>query len=163
MGMDMYDFAGSNQTLFTNTISLFHGTSPSGPAHAVFVEEFGPQAWSYSGGATGGACVIVGLQSCTWNALYPSFFASLLSFLSSQGVTDASLFGAEALGACAPTYPDNAQESGTFIPVTTAMQNHPVQLDGRSHGGDTLGLERDRPPGLLSLGRLFNPIKEILK
>jgi hypothetical protein len=130
MGMDMYDFAGSNQTLFTNTISLFHGTSPSGPAHAVFVEEFGPQAWTQSGGATGGACAIMGLQSCTWNALYPSFFASLLSFLASQGVTDASLFGAEALAACAPTYPDNAQESDTFIAVTAAMEKHQYSLSG---------------------------------
>jgi hypothetical protein len=130
MGMDMYAFDPPRQSLYASTVSLFQGVSPSGPAHTVFVEEFGPQAWTQNGGSTGGACAIVGLQSCTWNGLYPSFFSSLLSFLASLGVTDASLFGAEALGACTPTYPDNAQVIGTFIPVTQAMVYRQYSLSG---------------------------------
>jgi hypothetical protein len=77
---------------------------------------------------TGEACAIVGLQSCTWNGFNQSFFASILSFLAGQGVTDASLYGTEMLGACTPTYPDNGQSVSTFIPATTAMMNHQYSL-----------------------------------
>jgi hypothetical protein len=69
-----------------------------GPAHSVFVEEFGPETWTYQGGPGGEACAIAGLQSCLWNTLNQNFFASLLPFLSSQGVNDASLYGTEILG-----------------------------------------------------------------
>lgn len=77
---------------------------------------------------TGGACAIVELQSCTWNGFNQSFFASLLSFLASQGVTDASLYGTEMLGACAPIYPDNGQNTNVLTAATTAMQNHQYSL-----------------------------------
>src|SRR5580692_889180 len=64
-----------------------------GPAHSVFVEEFGPETWTYQGGPGGEACAIAGLQSRLWNTLSQNFFASLLPFLPSQGVNDASLYG----------------------------------------------------------------------
>jgi hypothetical protein len=68
------------------------------------------------------------IQSCTWNKLNQDFFASLLPFLSSQGVINASLYGTEILGACAPVYPDNAQDTGVLNTATLAMQNHQYSL-----------------------------------
>jgi hypothetical protein len=135
MGMDMYSFDPTSLTLYTSTIQTFHGVAPPGPAHAVFAEEYGPQAWNYTPtlpatAPTGEACAIVGLQSCTWNTFNQNFFASLLSFLSSQGVTDASLYGTEALGACAPLYPDNGQDPNALFAATTAMQNRQYSLSG---------------------------------
>jgi len=127
MGMDLYAFSSGDQTLYTKTIGTFQGVS-GGPAHSVFVEEFGPQAWTYTSGPTGEVCAIVGLQSCTWNGFNQSFFASVLSFLAGQGVTDASLYGTEMIGACAPIYPDNGQSVNTFIPATAAMLNHQYSL-----------------------------------
>jgi hypothetical protein len=123
MGMDMYNFDMERQTLYTNTATTFHGGG-----HSVFVEEFGPQSWTYANGPTGEACAIVGLQNCTWNTFNQNFFASLLPFLSSLGVTDASLYGTEILGACVPLYPDNGQDTGVLATVTTAMQNRQYSL-----------------------------------
>jgi hypothetical protein len=110
------------------------------PAHSVLAEEFGQPAWNYqppSGSApTGAGCAIVGLQSCTWNAFNPSFFSSLLSFFASQGVTDASIYDAEVLGACAPAYPDNGQIAAQYPTslqtAIAAMQNHQYSLSGAS-------------------------------
>ena len=115
--------------VYTNTINMFHGV-PSGPNHAAFVEEFGPESWTYTGGPQGQACAIVGLQSCIWNSFDQAFFASLLPFLSIQGVTDASLYGTEIIGACASVYPDNGQDNGTLAAVTLAMQNRQYSLAG---------------------------------
>jgi len=82
-----------------------------------------------AGGAPyGGACAIVGLQSCVWNALNQNFIASLLPYLADLGVTDASLYGTEILGACAPVYPDNSQNNDVLAAVTTAMQNRQYSL-----------------------------------
>jgi hypothetical protein len=124
----------TRQTMIPNTISMFQG-GLGGPVHSVFDEEFGPEAWNYAptpapspAPPTGEACAIVGLQSCTWNGFNQSFFASILSFLASQGVTDASLYGTEMLGACTPTHPDNGQSVSTLIPATTAMLNHQYSL-----------------------------------
>jgi hypothetical protein len=135
MGMDLYSFEPPRQTLIASTISMFRG-GLGGPVHSVFDEEFGPEAWTFAPTTlpfpypppTGEACAIVGLQSCTWNGFNQSFFASILSFLAGQGVTDASLYGTEMLGACAPTHPDNGQTINTFIPATTAMLNHQYSL-----------------------------------
>jgi hypothetical protein len=121
MGMDMYDFASGHQTLYTATVNRFSG-------HSVFVEEFGPNAWTNTPGPSGEACAIVGLQSCTWNTLNQGLFASLLPFLASQGVTDASLYGTEILAACAPAYPDNGQNTTVLATVTTAMQTHQYSM-----------------------------------
>ena len=52
-----------------------------------------------------------------------NLFASLLSFLAAQGVTDASLYGTEILGACTPFPPDNGQDNDVLAAVTAAMQN----------------------------------------
>ena len=128
MGMDIYDFNSTFQTEYTNAINTFHTNQ-----HSVFVEEFGPQVWNYkppypATAPVGEACAIVGLQSCTWNGFNQSFFSSLLSFLSSQGVTDASLYGTEILGACAPIYPDNGQNTTVLTLATIAMQNHQYSL-----------------------------------
>jgi hypothetical protein len=134
MGVDLYQFDTSEQTQIAATISMFQGGT-GGPAHTVFAEEFGPQAWTYAPmsppyGAppTGEACAIVGLQSCTWNGFNQSFFAALLSFLASQGVTDASLYGTEMPGACVPVNPNNGQNTGVLYAATTAMQNHQYSL-----------------------------------
>jgi len=133
MGLDMYDFDSQRQMEYTSTIQTFQGMA-GGNAHSVFVEEFGPQAWNYTpttGSAPSGEpCAIVGLQSCTWSTFNQDFFPSLLSFLAAQGVTDASLYGTEILGACASTYPDNGQDTNTLTNVTTAMQNHQYSLSG---------------------------------
>jgi hypothetical protein len=115
--MDMYDFDPGHQTLYAATVGRFSG-------HSIFVEEFGPNAWTNTPGPSSEACAIAGLQSCTWNALNQGLFASLLPFVASQGVTDASLYGTEVLAACAPVYPDNGQNSTVLAAVTTAMQNH---------------------------------------
>jgi len=131
MGMDMYDFEPSSQTEYTKTISMFQGNSASGYQHGVFVEEFGPNAWTYYNGPTGEGCAIVGLQSCTWSTFNQDFFASLLPFLSSQGVTDSSLYGASVLGACAPVYPDNPQDDNDVLNTATiAMENHQYSITG---------------------------------
>lgn len=128
MGMDMYDFDSQRQTEYAKTIQTFHGI-PSGTAHTVFVEEYGPQAWTYASGPTGEGCAIVGLQSCTWNKFNQDFFASLLPFLSSQGVTDASLYGTELVAACAPVYPDNPQATNDVLNTATiAIENHQYSL-----------------------------------
>jgi hypothetical protein len=50
-------------------------------------------------------------------------FASLLPFLASQGVTDASLFGTEVLAACTPTYPDSGLNDTVLQTATTEMLN----------------------------------------
>jgi hypothetical protein len=132
MGLDMYDFSPSRQTEYTTTIQTYQSH-----LHSAFVEEFGPQAWNYTPtlpatAPTGEGCAIVGLQSCVWNTFNRVLFGSLLSFLSSQGVTDAFLYGTEMLGACAPAYPDNGQDSSQFVTVlsnaTIAMQNHQYSL-----------------------------------
>jgi len=123
MGLDMYDFAPGQQALYTTVIGLFH-SAPRG----IFVEEFGPQAWTLDGGTTGGGCAIVGVQSCTWNAFNQNFLASLLPFLAAQGVADASLYSTEMLGACAPVYPDNARNNTVLNDATTAMQNRQYSL-----------------------------------
>ncbi len=128
MGLDMYDFSPPRQSLYTQTIQTFRGI-PSGTAHSYFVEEYGPQAWTYTNGPGGEACAIVGLQSCTWNSFNQDFVASLLPFLSSQGVTDASLYGTEVIGACAPVYPDNPQASDAVLNTATiAMENRQYSL-----------------------------------
>jgi len=121
--MDLYSFETMRQTAIATTISTFQGDM-----HSVFAEEFGPEAWTYTSGPTGEMCAIVGLQSCTWNGFNQDFFASILSFLAGQAVTDASLYGTEMLGACAPTNPDNGQSVNTFIPATAAMLNHQYSL-----------------------------------
>ena len=77
---------------------------------------------------TGESCAIVGIQSCTWNSLNQNFFSSLLSFVANLGVTDASLYGTEILGACTPIYPDNGHNPTTFANATTAMQNRQYSL-----------------------------------
>ena len=129
LGLDMYSFDLGSRTLYQNTISMFQGVSPPGTAHDVFVEEFGPQAWTVSGGPTGEACAIVGMQSCTWNSFNQNFVASLLPYLSALGVTDASLYGANILGACAPVYPDNPNDDDSVLSVATiAMENHQYSL-----------------------------------
>jgi hypothetical protein len=127
IGMDIYSFGPTDQSLYVRTIAHTHSFGET-----AFVEEFGPQAWTLSGGQTGGACAIIGLQSCAWNALNQNFFSSLLSFLASQGVTDASLFGTEMLGACAPIPPDNGQNITAVTAATTAMQNHQYSLASTS-------------------------------
>lgn len=99
--------------------------SPSGPAHKVLVEEFGPQPWTLTNGKTGEACAIVGMQSCIWNTFNQNFLSSLLSFVSGLGVTDASLYGANILGACAPTYPDNPNDDNSVLDTaTSAMERY---------------------------------------
>jgi hypothetical protein len=131
MGMDMYDFDSQRQTEYAATASLFQGNSTSGSVHNVFVEEFGPNAWTYVNGPSGESCAIVGLQSCTWNQFNQDFFASLLPFLSSLGITDASLYGTEVLGGCAPAYPDNPQDDNDVLyAATVAMENHQYSLAG---------------------------------
>ena len=132
LGLDMYSFDSGSLTSYQDTIQLFQGT-PSGTAHSVFVEEFGPQAWTYNGatgaGPTGEGCAIVGMQSCIWNSFNQNFFASLLPYLSRQGVTDASLYGANLLGACAPIYPDNPNDDDDVLySVTVAMQARQYSL-----------------------------------
>jgi hypothetical protein len=76
------------------------------------------------------------LQSCTWSAFNPSFFSSLLSFFASEGVTEASIYDAEVLGACAPAYPDNGQIAAQYPTslqtAIAAMQNHQYSLSGAS-------------------------------
>jgi len=58
-----------------------------------------------------------------------SVFASLLPYLSRQGVTDASLYGANLLGACAPIYPDNPNDDDDVLnAVTVAMQGRQYSL-----------------------------------
>jgi len=97
----------------------------------VFVEEFGPEAWTLSGGPTGYACSIVGMQSCIWNNLNQNFLSSLLPYLSVQGVTDASLYPANIVAACAPTYPDNPNDdNGVLNTVTNAIEQHQYSLTG---------------------------------
>lgn len=132
LGLDMYSFDSGSLTSYGNTIGLFQGTS-GGTAHSVFVEEFGPQAWTYANGTsvgpTGEGCAIVGMQSCIWNSFNQNFFASLLPYLSRQGVTDASLYGANLLGACAPIYPDNPNDDDDVLnSVTAAMQGRQYSL-----------------------------------
>ena len=132
LGLDMYSFDSGSLTSYGNTIGLFQGTS-GGTAHSVFVEEFGPQAWTYANGTsvgpTGEGCAIVGMQSCIWNSFNQNFFASLLPYLSRQGVTDASLYGANLLGACAPIYPDNPNDDDDVLnAVTVAMQGRQYSL-----------------------------------
>jgi uncharacterized repeat protein (TIGR03803 family) len=94
----------------------FTGVSPSGPAHTVFVEEFGPRG---NGRKTEGAlaghapswafCPARGMASIRASFLTP--------IVSRQPGCDRRIpLGAEALGACTPTYPDNAQVIGTFHP-----------------------------------------------
>jgi len=80
------------------------------------------------GAPYGGACAIVGLQSCIWNTFNQNFLASLLLYLADLGVTDASLYGTEIVGACAPVYPDNSQSNDVFAAVTIAMQNRQYSL-----------------------------------
>jgi hypothetical protein len=116
MGMDLYDFEASQQAIYTGAINTFQNAG-----HSVFVEEFGPQAWVNDSMTSGQPCAIVGLQSCTWNTLNQNFFAALLPSLASLGVTDASLYGTEMLGACAPVYPDNGQNTTALANATSAM------------------------------------------
>ena len=127
MGVDVYSFEPRDQSLYTTTINkVFLGNG-----HSAFVEEFGPQAWVYTGSSvapTGESCAIVGIQSCTWNSLNQNFSSSLLSFVANLGVTDASLYGTEILGACTPIYPDNGHNPTTFANATTAMLNRQYSL-----------------------------------
>ena len=139
MGLDMYDFSPNKQSLYACTIGNYQTCPTSGPStcpapptgcttHNVFVEEFGPQSWTMAGGPSGEGCAIIGLQSCSWNMLNQNLFASLLSFLAAQGVTDASLYGAEILGACTPFPPDNGQDNDVLASVTTAMQKQQYSM-----------------------------------
>jgi hypothetical protein len=158
MGMDMYNFDSGRQSLYTTAIQTFHGTIGGGPAHSVFVEDFGPETWTYQGGPGGEACAIAGLQSCLWNTLNQNFFASLLPFLSSQGVNDASLYGTEILGACAPLSPDNGQSYTVLNTVTIAMQNHQYSLSGARlaailSGWNAVGVQGCTKTYGVSLGR----------
>lgn len=53
IGMDIYSFGSTDQSLYVRTIANTHHFGEK-----AFVEEFGPQAWTLYGGQTGGACAI---------------------------------------------------------------------------------------------------------
>jgi len=72
------------------------------------------------------------MQSCIWNNLNQNFLSSLLPYLSVQGVTDASLYPANIVAACAPTYPDNPNDdNGVLSTVTQAIEQQQYSLTGR--------------------------------
>ena len=156
MGIDVYDFSPTHQSVYTNTISIFQGSGGLLPAHSVFAEEFGPPAWNYqtpSGTApTGAGRAIVGLQSCIWNAFNPSFFSSLRSFSASRGARRVR-----------PGLPGQRPNRGPISNVAADSDRGdaepPIQPLGRLHGGDPLKPEQDRPAGLLRLLRgIFDPM-----
>ncbi len=123
MGMDIYSFTNSATVTdylqeYLSTIALFKSYG-----HSVFVEEYGVDQWHLKGAPNTEACAIVGRSSCTWNTLNQNFFAALLPFLASQGITDASLFDTQILAQCAPAYPDSALNPLVLATATTAMQN----------------------------------------
>ena len=60
-------------------------------------------------------------------------FAALLPFLARQGVTDASLYPAEILGLCAPTFPDSVLEAPVLNSATNAMEKALYSAASTSH------------------------------
>jgi hypothetical protein len=133
MGMDIYSFTDASASpdylqQYLNTIALFKYYG-----HSVFVEEYGVDRWHLINAPNSEECAIVGRSSCTWNTLNQDFFAAILPFLASQGVTDASLFETEILAQCAPVYPDNGENTVVLTAATNAMENGQFSVASLSH------------------------------
>jgi hypothetical protein len=138
MGMDLYNWSpgyttaascpgtcGPSGGTYPYTINQFQTTSSGGGAHdGIFVQEFGPTAWTVTNSITGLSapnslsCAIVGIQSCSWSSFDPNFYAGTLSYLASYGTESAGQYASETLAACAPVYPDNGLNV-TMIGIAT--------------------------------------------
>jgi hypothetical protein len=120
----MYDFDQPLVAGYTTTIAAW-----ANAGFTVFVEEFGPQDWIFQDPNTlikapqTEACAIVGGQNCTWSTTDQNLFASLLSFLASQGVVSAAIFPAGILASCVITTPDNEGQLSSLESSTTSLLN----------------------------------------
>jgi len=151
MGMDLYNWSPGYTTAascpgtcapsggtYPYTINQFQTTSSGGGGHdGIFVQEFGPTAWTVTNSISGLSapnslsCAIIGIQSCSWSSFDPNFYAGALSYLASYGADSAAQYASETLAACAPVYPDNGLSIAVIATATGNMSTQHYSSDSQ--------------------------------
>jgi uncharacterized protein (TIGR03437 family) len=157
MGYDIYNFAPTDLTTYTDSISSVHQDG-----HLIYFEEFAPPYWVENNGLRAENCAIKGCYSCDWqtNQIYQNFMEAFLSFAGSQEALSASLYSTELLAGCSDTQPTSCESVTVLAAASQAFLGGGISPVAQriaailTPGGDqpsaiakTAGDQQSTPPG----------------